>query len=1002
MESTPGPSSMPDVKPEDDTYPQPPQNVDSAPFRVLVGLFEKLQNERKQDKRMRHLHTWFNHWREQVGNDLYPVLRLILPQKDRERAVYGLKEANIANAYIKLIPLSKKDHDAVRLKNWKKPNNRDKNQSAGDFPTVLYEVVQQRSSVLEGTLTIQELNNLLDELCKSSGNQDTRLRVLQRMYNSTTANEQRWIARIILKDLVISVKENTVFQVFHPDAQDLFNTCSDLKKVAWTLWDPSFRLHARDKNVRLFQPFAPMLCTKPMKTIERTVKEMGGVEFMIEEKLDGERMQVHKRGNRYCYWSRKGKDYTYLYGENPDTGTLTPYLHKAFHENVEEIILDGEMLVWDPVSERNLPFGTLKTAAGEKSNKQYSPRPCFKVFDLLYINGISALDRSLSFRKRNMRAYIKEIKGRVEYATQSTGKDAKAIRDKMEEIMEKQGEGLVIKHPMSKYILNGRNKDWIKVKPEYMDGMSETVDVLVVGGNYGTGHRAGGVSTLVCAVLDDRSSDDNEEPKYSTFVRIGTGLTFMDYAWIRKLPWKELDLKNPPSWLQFAAKGRHEDKSDLYLEPQESFILKVKAAGITLTDQYHVGYTMRFPRALGAREDKGAEDCMTFKEVLESVKSEKKRKIDRDSATGTAEKKRKTTTKKPMVIGNRTNLKGVEVTSDILHGMKFMVLADPKLPGNSGEEERTRIYRLIRAHGGGIAQQKPTMHDPDFFVIYGGTKMFYNLRLIIEEGLYDVLNSNWITDSIKSKEKVPMRRKYFFHATESRKESEEYGEGDDDETEDGDRYTGTEKANSEADLSLKQEEIDPKLTGWLANDLPEKADAHEQDSATESETEYDSDGQDFVDQQEQEGFNGDELGDEWSEVGQQSVQTQKLDVEDIKMGEDDQVMEYDTELIFKHLCFYIDSPNNAHQHGMSVKTKCDEKAIDQSLNDVGETIKKYGGRIVDLNEPKLTHIVMDKRDVSRRRELRKRTSEPKYRHLILSSWVDSCVEMHTLINEEGK
>lgn len=49
--------------------------------------------------------------------------------------------------------------------------------------------------------------------------------------------------------MVISVKETTVFSVFHPDAQDLYNTCSDLKKVAYELWDPSFRLNAA---VRLF------------------------------------------------------------------------------------------------------------------------------------------------------------------------------------------------------------------------------------------------------------------------------------------------------------------------------------------------------------------------------------------------------------------------------------------------------------------------------------------------------------------------------------------------------------------------------------------------------------------------------------------------------------------------------------------------------------------------------------------------------------------------------
>jgi len=61
MQSTPAPSPAPKVKTEDDSYPRPPQNVGNAPkFGVLVGLFERLQNERKQDRRMRHLHAWFN------------------------------------------------------------------------------------------------------------------------------------------------------------------------------------------------------------------------------------------------------------------------------------------------------------------------------------------------------------------------------------------------------------------------------------------------------------------------------------------------------------------------------------------------------------------------------------------------------------------------------------------------------------------------------------------------------------------------------------------------------------------------------------------------------------------------------------------------------------------------------------------------------------------------------------------------------------------------------
>lgn len=56
--------------------------------------------------------------------------------------------------------------------------------------------------------------------------------------------------------------------------------------------------------------------------------------------------------------------------------------------------------------------------------------------------------------------------------------------------------------------------------------------------------------------------------RYSTFVRIGSGLSFTDYAWVRSKPWKKWDPKNPPAFLQ-TAKKTTEDKGDVYLEPEE-------------------------------------------------------------------------------------------------------------------------------------------------------------------------------------------------------------------------------------------------------------------------------------------------------------------------------------------------------------------------------------------------------------------------------------------------
>ncbi|KAG5353805.1 hypothetical protein C0989_001922 [Termitomyces sp. Mn162] len=979
MQPTPAPSSAPNspksqptqIEAEEQLKP-PPQNMGSAPFGVLVGLFEKLSNERKHERKKKLIDAWFNHWRDEKGFDLYPVLRLILPQKDRERAVYGLKEKNLAKTYIKLIPLGMKDPDAIRLLNWKRPTEREK--TSGDFPTVLYEVVSKRSSVIESSLSIDELNGLLDALAQNMGKQDAQSKILQKVYNRSTPTEQRWI----------------------------------------------------DKTVQLFHAFTPMLCKRPTKKIEDTVKEMGGSEFFIEEKLDGERMQLHKRGNE------KGKDYTYLYGKHIGTGSLTPFIDKAFDPRIEDIILDGEMLVWDPISERNLPFGTLKSAALgivpsllihyhliNSSLRQVEERAQpssvleVKVFDLLYLNGQSLLDRSTTFRKKNMRSCLKEITGRIEFAVEYKGKTAKDIRERMDEVMAERGEGLVIKHPLAKYVLNGRNMDWIKVKPEYMDNMGETVDVLVVGGNYGSGKRGGGVSTLICAVLDDRRpSEDDDEPKYSSFVRIGSGLSFADYVWVREKPWKTWDPKHPPEFL-LTSKRSHEDKGDVYLEPADSFILKVKAAEIVPSDQYDMGFTMRFPRALSIRDDLSIADCVTATGTSTKILFTRKR---------ISQKKRKTVAKKPVVLPEYQGpkLKGVAVTSHLFGGMKFVVMSDPK--SRTGDQDKKDLMKLIHTNGGTCAQIATS--QVNLFVVYGGkvTRMHflrnqdvasidsayivsaYDLKLLINKGIYDVIKPEWVTDSVENQALAPFFKRYFFHAKTERVEADDFEDAGMDEVENEDKSSSpTPQANEESPVpSVKEEQEDAvkedqpddtDLADWFKVDNTKQ----EEDIQYESFTDADSDNADVADE--------DDDFDDWFNIKKSSTEStstepgssQASSFVNVTMGETEDAMEYDQEKILKHLCFYLDSPENAQKNGFSIKSK-KEAELNKSFAELSAKIIENGGKIVALSEPKLTHIIIDKRDDSRRLELMKRT--PKRRHLVVSEFIQACLEEETLLDEE--
>jgi DNA ligase-4 len=67
-------------------------------------------------------------------------------------------------------------------------------------------------------------------------------KVLKTMLRRTTALEQKWIVRIILKELKIGLSEKSILNYFHEDAVDYFNVTSSLRKVCEDLNTPTKKL----------------------------------------------------------------------------------------------------------------------------------------------------------------------------------------------------------------------------------------------------------------------------------------------------------------------------------------------------------------------------------------------------------------------------------------------------------------------------------------------------------------------------------------------------------------------------------------------------------------------------------------------------------------------------------------------------------------------------------------------------------------------------------------
>jgi len=88
--------------------------------------------------------------------------------------------------------------------------------------------------------------------------------------------------------------------------------------------------------------FQPQLAQFQKRSLDDAVKAMNLTPedpvFWIEEKLDGERMQMHYDNGKFMFWSRKAKDYTRLYGSCFDDGSLTRHLRGAFDTGVKRYI----------------------------------------------------------------------------------------------------------------------------------------------------------------------------------------------------------------------------------------------------------------------------------------------------------------------------------------------------------------------------------------------------------------------------------------------------------------------------------------------------------------------------------------------------------------------------------------------------------------------------------------------------------------------------------------
>ncbi|MDF0528874.1 ATP-dependent DNA ligase [Tsukamurella sp. 8F] len=307
---------------------------------------------------------------------------------------------------------------------------------------------------------------------------------------------------------------------------------------------------------------SPMLAS-PAEDIVSAVEELGDVS--VEFKLDGARIQVHRDGPDVRVFTRTLRDITAAVPEIVELARSLP---------CTSVVLDGETLALTDAG-RPRPFQETMSRFGAHEGEA-ALRPFF--FDCLHLDGVDLLDEPLSHR----RAVLADVAaGQLIPSLTSPTVDEAAQH--LHAALDAGHEGVMVKALDSPYAAGRRGRAWQKVK------QSHTLDLVVLGAEWGYGRRTGLLSNLHLGARDPDGGDPIMVGK--TF----KGLTDALLAWQTE---------------EFPRFERSRDAHAVYVRPE--IVVEIELDGVQVSRRYPGGVALRFARVLRYRPDKTAAEADTI------------------------------------------------------------------------------------------------------------------------------------------------------------------------------------------------------------------------------------------------------------------------------------------------------------------------------------------------------------------------------------------------------
>ncbi len=567
-------------------------------YSELVELYEKLDSTTKRLEKTKHLADAL---RKASSSELDKVILLVqgrvFPEWEKEKKL-GFSESYVIKALQRVTGASEQ-----RVKElWAE---------LGDLGLVAERLMKSRrqSVLFSKELSVEKVFENLRKVAEVQGasSVERKVQLVAELLSAATPLEARYITRTVLETLRIGIGSGTlrdalvwaflgedlgvelvdgeltlVDRARYAEAveqvQSAYDKLNDFGEVALLLRQGLSAL--REVKVRVGKPLKVMLA--------QSVDGMGegfervGVPADVEYKYDGFRMQIHKDNGKVRIFTRRLEDVTEQF---PEVVKLVSELEG------DGFILDGEAVGFDPGTKKYLPFQNISQRIKRKYDIEEMSEKMpveLNVFDILCFNYESVIDKPFKERRALVEKLVKEQPFRIRPAHNIVTSSLEEAEAFLEEARKAGMEGVMLKNLDAPYKPGSRVGYMVKLKFSM-----ETLDLVIVGAEWGEGKRSGWLTSYLLAC--------NDQGSFKTIGRVGTGVKELEGLTFEKLT----ELLKP---LIVEQKGRL-----VSLKPE--LVVEVKFNEIQRSPSYSSGYALRFPRIVRLRLDKGPDEASSLSDV---------------------------------------------------------------------------------------------------------------------------------------------------------------------------------------------------------------------------------------------------------------------------------------------------------------------------------------------------------------------------------------------------